>query len=209
MKQEGMIIVSEKKELFKYNSRDQKKEWLTSFKNRIVGISRIENFVFVLTTSWSTVSTSLVDYDTGDVKWTIKKIFYNVHIFNDSIIFLDTSKEVVSISLETGNENFRVKTGFRWANPKMALIDQKIYLFSNKRTVLLNLRTGALTETKLPSKLDSKETYFIIDEFQMNINTINSSDSGFFPLYDAGLSADGGDVGGGFDGGGGDAGGGE
>ena len=91
----------------------------------------------------------------------------------------------------------------------MALIDQKIYLFSNKKTVLLNLRTGALTETKLPSKLDSKETYFIIDEFQMNINTINSSDSGFFPLYDAGLSADGGDVGGGFDGGGGDAGGGE
>jgi hypothetical protein len=203
MKQQGIIIVSEKKELFKYNSHDQKKEWNTAFEDKILGISRIENFIFVLTSSWGSISTSMVDYETGHIKWKIAKVLYNVHIFSDSIIFLDTTKEVVSISLKTGVENFRVKTGFRWTSPKMALINKKIYLFSKKKTVSLNLKTGALTETKLDSKLDPKEIYFVIDEFQMNINTINSSDSGFFPIYDAGSSSDGGDFSGGDAGGGG------
>jgi hypothetical protein len=199
MKQEGMIIASEKKELFKYNTWDQKLEWRISFENKIVGISRIENFVFVLTQSWGSLSTSMIDYQTGNIKWKKDKVLYNVHIFNDSIIFIDTTREVVSISLDNGDENFRVKTGFRWTSPKMALINQKIYLFSKKKTVLLDLKTGALVESKLPSKLDPKEITFIIDEFQMNINTLNSSDTGFFPIYDAGV--EGGDSGG-FDAGG-------
>ena len=61
------------------------------------------------------------------------------------------------------------------------------------------MKTGALVESKLPSKLDPKEITFIIDEFQMNINTLNSSDTGFFPIYDDGV--EGGDIGG-FDAGG-------
>ena len=144
MKQEGMIITSEKKELFKYNTRDQNIEWRILFENKIVGISRIENFVFVLTQSWSSLSTSMIDYQTCNIKWKKDKVLYNVHIFNDSIIFIDTTREIVSISLDNGNENYRVKTGFRWTSPKTALIDQKIYLFSKKKTVLLDLRTGFL-----------------------------------------------------------------
>ena len=164
------------------------------FENKIVGISRIENFVFVLTQNWGSLSTSMIDYQTGNVKWKKDKVLYNVHIFNDSIIFIDTTREVVSISLNNGNENFRLKTGFRWSSPKMALINQKIYLFSKKKTVLLNLKTEALVESKLPSKLDPKQITFVIDEFQMNINTLNSSDTDFFPIYDAGV--EGGDTGG-------------
>ena len=194
MKQEGMIITSEKKELFKYNTRYQKIEWQIPFENKIVGISRIENFVLVLTQNWGSLSTSMIDYQTGNVKWKKDKVLYNVHIFNDSIIFIDTTREVVSISLNNGIENFRLKTGFRWSSPKMALINQKIYLFSKKKTVLLDLKTEALVESKLPSKLDPKQITFVIDEFQMNINTLNSSDSGFFPIYDAGV--EGGDTGG-------------
>tara|TARA_B100000989_G_scaffold259701_1_gene209995 strand:- start:7645 stop:8265 length:621 start_codon:yes stop_codon:yes gene_type:complete len=202
MKQEGMIIASEKKRLFKYNTRDQKQEWRISFENKILGISRIENFIFVLSQSWGSLFTSMIDYQTGNIKWKKDKMLYNIHIFNDSIIFIDTNREVVSISLDNGNENFRVKTGFKWSSPKMALINQKIYLFSKKKTVLLDLKTGALVESKLPSKLDTEEITFLIDEFQMNINTLNYSDTGFFPIYDAGdiggfdAGVAGGDVGG-------------
>ena len=49
-------------------------------------------------------------------------------------------------------------------------------------------------ENRLPSKLDPKEITFVIDEFQMNINTLNSQDAGFFPIYDTGV--EGGDSGG-------------
>ena len=197
-----MIIASEKKRLFKYNTRDQKQEWRISFENKILGISRIENFIFVLSQSWGSLFTSMIDYQTGNIKWKKDKMLYNIHIFNDSIIFIDTNREVVSISLDNGNENFRVKTGFKWSSPKMALINQKIYLFSKKKTVLLDLKTGALVESKLPSKLDTEEITFLIDEFQMNINTLNYSDTGFFPIYDAGdiggfdAGVAGGDVGG-------------
>lgn len=209
MKHEGTIIASEKKKLFKYNTHEQKIEWETVFKNKIVGISRIENFVFVLTTSWGSLSTSMINYQTGAIKWEKDIVLYNVHILNDLIIFIDTTREVVSISAETGNENFRVKTGFRWTSPKMVLVDQKIYLFSKKKTMLLNLNTGSLDESKLPSKLNPKEITFVIDEFQMNINTLNTSDSGYFPIFDGGIvggdsgSFDAGAAGGGDGGGGG------
>jgi len=189
-----MIVTSEKKKLFKYNTRHQKIEWQIPFENKIVGISRIESFVFVLTQSWGSLSTSMIDYQTGNIKWKKDKVLYNVHIFNDSIIFIYTTREVVSISLNNGIENFRLKTGFRWSSPKMALINQKIYLFSKKKTVLLDLKTEALVESKLPSKLDPKQITFVINKFQMNINTLNSSYTGFFPIYDAGV--EGGDSGG-------------
>ena len=175
MKHEGTIIASEKKKLFKYNTHEQKIEWETVFKNKIVGISRIENFVFVLTASWGSYSTSMINYQTGAIKWKKDIVLYNVHILSDLIIFIDTTREVVSISAETGNENFRVKTGFRWTSPKMVLADQKIYLFSKKKTMLLNLNTGSLVESKLPSKLNPKEITFVIELEVPNLSSIRRS----------------------------------
>ena len=207
MKQQGMVIASEKEELFKYNTKDQKKEWRTKFEKSIVGISRIEDFVFVSTTRWGKIYTTLVDYHTGEKKWSLKKILYNIHILEDTLLYLDTSKEIVSLSIETGEERFRVKTGFRWTSPKMTLLGGNVYLFSSKKTLLLNQKNGALTETQLTSKLNSKEITFIIDEFQMNINTLGSADTGHYLMHDGGGGdASGGDASGGDFGG--DAGGG-
>ena len=199
-----MVIASEKEELFKYNTKDQKKEWSTKFEKSIVGISRIEDFVFVSTTRWGKIYTTLVDYHTGEKKWSLKKILYNIHILEDTLLYLDTSKEIVSLSIETGEERFRVKTGFRWTSPKMTLFGGNVYLFSPKKTLLLNQKNGALTETQLPSKLNSKEITFIIDEFQMNINTLGSADTGHYLMHDGGGGGDasGGDFGGDAGGGG-------
>ena len=77
---------------------------------------------------------------------------------------------------------------------KNGVKNQKIYLFSKKKTILLDLKTKTLVESKLPSKLDPKQITFVINKFQMNINTLNSSYTGFFPIYDAGV--EGGDSGG-------------
>ena len=128
-----MIVTSEKKKLFKYNTRHQKIEWQIPFENKIVGISRIESFVFVLTQSWGSLSTSMIDYQTGNIKWKKDKVLYNVHIFNDSIIFIYTTREVVSISLNNGNENLRLKTGFRWTSPKMVLKTKKSIYFQKRK----------------------------------------------------------------------------
>ena len=81
----------------------------------------------------------------------------------------------------------------------------KFYLFSSKTIYLLNIDNGKLTESKFPDRLNAKDLTvgFILDEFQININNIPSSDSGHMIMSDTG----GGDAGVG-DAGGGDAGGG-
>ena len=110
---------------------------------------------------------------------------------------IDTKKEIVSISLETGNENFRVKMNmFSWyEQPRISIIDKKIYLFSLKKTFQLNETTGSLNESKLPSKLNPKEITFLIDEFQIDINTLPNSD-GSGVMIDGGGAGDGGGGGG-------------
>ena len=83
----------------------------------------------------------------------------------------------------------------------------KFYLFSSKTIYLLNLDNGKLTESKLPDRLNAKDLIvgFILDEFQININNIPSSDSGHMIMGDAGFGdAGGGDAGGGDAGGGGE-----
>ena len=65
---------------------------------------------------------------------------------------------------------------------------------------------GKLTESKLPERLNAKELVsgFILDEFQININNIPSSDSGHLIMGDtAGADIGVGDAGGGDAGGGG------
>jgi outer membrane protein assembly factor BamB len=202
-----MILASEKKEVYKYNPRDQKYEWRIELENRVAGISRIDNFVLVSSHSWTTYYTSLIDYSTGDKIWTINKILYSIHILGDSILYMDKTKELVSISINTGKENFRVKTGFRWSTPKLAVVDGKVYLFSSKKTNVIDPTTGSIRESRLPSKLDAKEITFILDEFQININTIPTSEAGYVPIMDTGFAGDGGhggDMGGGDGGGGGE-----
>ena len=59
---------------------------------------------------------------------------------------------------------------------------------------------GKLTESKLPERLNAKELVsgFILDEFQININNIPSSDSGHMIMGDtAGADIGVGDAGGG------------
>ena len=202
-----MILASEKKEVYKYNPRDQKYEWRIELENRVAGISRIDNFVLVSSHSWTTYYTSLIDYSTGDKIWTINKILYSIHILGDSILYMDKTKELVSISINTGKENFRVKIGFRWSTPKLAVVDGKVYLFSSKKTNVIDPTTGSIRESRLPSKLDAKEITFILDEFQININTIPTSEAGYVPIMDTGFAGDGGhggDMGGGDGGGGGE-----
>lgn len=201
------ILIAEKRKVFRLNTALDKIEWEVSFENIITGITRVNEFVFVSTASnWGKKYTSLLEFNTGKLLWTIDKILYFVHVFEETLIYIDKTKEIVSLSLSSGEEKFRVKRDFKWyESPRMALIENKIYLFSKKKTKVLNLNTGILSESKLPANINPKELTFIIDEFQIEINTLPSGDAGDAMLY--GMAVGAGDAGGGYDGG--DAGGGE
>ncbi|MCH1539106.1 MAG: hypothetical protein L7S43_03935 [Flavobacteriaceae bacterium] len=185
------ILIAEKRKVFRLNTASQKIEWSVSFENKIAGITRVNEFVFISTASnWGKYYTSLLEFNTGKLLWTIDKILYFVHVFEETLIYIDKTKEIVSLSLNSGEEKFRVKMDFKWyESPRMALIENKIYLFSTKRTKVLNCITGSLSESKLPANINPKEVTFIIDEFQIEINTLPSGDAGDAMLYGMAIGA--------------------
>ena len=201
------VLFTKKKSLFKYNGPNDSIDWEVDFDKNITGISRVDDYVFVTKkNNWGiSNSTSLIDFNSGKKLWDLKKIFYSIYIIDDTLIFKNSVNKFTAIDINSGLEKFSLKSPFRWSTPKTFLLNGKFYLFSSKTIYLLNIDNGKLTESKFPDRLNAKDLKvgFVLDEFQININNIPSSDSGHMIMGDAG----GADIGGG-DAGGGDAGGG-
>ena len=194
------ILISEKKNIRKYNPSNDIFEWEHEFEYKISGISRIDDLVIVTTYSnWGKNYTSLLSFETGEKFWEIKNVFYSIHIIENIIIFLDKNKFFNGIDIKTGTEKFKVKSPFTWTTPKIILIKNTYFIFSSKKTYHLNINNGKIMETKLPNKINPKELGIVLDEFQININSIPSSDAGYMYIGDAGAGGDfgGGDAGGG------------
>ena len=200
------ILFSVKKNIRKYNPSNNVFEWEHEFEYKISGISRIDDLVIVTTYSnWGKNFTSLLSFETGKKFWEIQNVFYSIHIIENTIIFLDKNKFFNGIEIKSGTEKFRVKSPFTWTIPKIIFIKNTYFIFSSKKTYQLNINNGKIMETKLPNRINPKELGILLDEFQININSIPSSDAGYMYIGDAGAV---GDFGGG-DAGGGDAGGGD
>ena len=82
------ILISEKKNIRKYNPSKDIFEWEHEFEYKISGISRIDDLVIVTTYSnWGKNYTSLLSFETGEKFWEIQNIFYSIHIIDHIIIF--------------------------------------------------------------------------------------------------------------------------
>ena len=201
------VLFTKEKSITKYNGSNNSIDWKVDFDKHITGISRVDDYVFVTTrNNWGTsISTSLIDFKSGKKTWDLKEIFYSIHIIKNVLIFKNKTNKLTAIDINSGTEKFSLKSPFRWSTTKTFLLNGKFYLFSSKTIYLLNLDNGKLTESKLPDRLNAKDLIvgFILDEFQININNIPSSDSGHMIMGDdAGFGdAGGGDAGGGGGGG--------
>jgi hypothetical protein len=204
------VLFTKEKSIIKYNGSNDSIDWKVDFDKHISGISRVDDYVFVTKkNNWGVInSTSLIDFKSGKKLWDLKEIFHSIHIIKDVLIFKNSKNKFSAIDINSGIEKFSLKSPFRWSTPKTFLLNGKFYIFSSKTIYLLNIDNGKLTESKFPDRLNAKDLTvgFVLDEFQININNIPSSDSGHMIMGDsAGADIGGGDAGGG---GGGDAGGG-
>ena len=195
------ILFSESKKVVKYNSKDNNYEWVLEFKNTISGLSRVDDYVFVTTTSfWGKQFSHIVDYKHGKILWEIEDVFYSVHILGKTLVFRNKKKLFIGVNIESGKEIFSVESPLRWSSAKAILLNNKYYIYNSKKVYTLNLTNGKLSESRLPNKINPKEIGLVLDEFQININNLPSAGGDYGAMYI-------GDVGGG-DAGGGDAGGG-
>ena len=205
MRSKNNILFAEKMILSRFDTLTSKVIWTIDLEKTITGITRIDDLIFVTNVSkWGMSQyTTLLKFDTGEILWTIKKVFTGVMITDQYIFNLKGSK-LEALSLRNGKEHFIVHTTFKWTAPKLALIGEKLYLYSKKKILEVNQKSGQLIEVTSPIGLDLQNTNCLVDEFQININTITTPDSGMGFIGDtSGVGVDGGIDGGG-DGGGGE-----
>ena len=200
------VLFTKEKSIIKYNGSNDSIDWKVDFDKHISGISRVDDYVFVTKkNNWGVSnSTSLIDFKSGKKLWDLKEIFHSIHIIKDVLIFKNSLNKFTAIDINSGLEKFSLKSPFTWSTPKTFLLNGKFYIFSSKTVYLLNIDNGKLTESKFPDRLNAKDLTvgFVLDEFQININNIPSSDSGHMILGDAaGADIGGGDAGGGGGGG--------
>ena len=207
MKTDSIILIAEDKDLIKFDTSKSKILWSIKFEKKIKGMTRINDHIFVTLSSTWAIWTSLINYNNGKVLWTIKKHFYNILINDNSIYFIDKWGKFNWIYLSNGEEKHRGTLPFLWTTPKLSLISNKLFLFTKKKTFVFNESTKNFDKTKLPFSLNSYKITSILDEFQINVNSLsNSHDSAIIYAGDSGANY--GDSGmGGMDGGGGAGGG--
>tara|TARA_X000001036_G_C20651388_1_gene795137 strand:- start:1298 stop:1930 length:633 start_codon:yes stop_codon:yes gene_type:complete len=210
MKTKNNILFAEKMILSRFDTLDSKIIWAVDLEKKITGVTRIDHLIFVTTISkWGIGQyTSLLNFDTGEILWMIKKVFISILITDQYVFSLQGSK-LEALSVKTGKEHFIISTTFKWTSPKLALIGERLYLYSKKKVLEVNQKNGQLMEVKSPKGIDLQSTTCLVDEFQMSINTITTPDSGVGFVGDmGGLGGDASGGDGGSDGGG-DGGGGE
>ena len=206
MKSKNKIIVSQKKEVFLYDTKLLRKEWSIEIKHKIGGIARFDDLVLISSYNWwGKVFSKFINFSSGKVVLDIEENILSLLIYDDKLYFITKDKEIGCYSIVKKTKIYKVTSTGLWSwdstPPKIALIDKNIYAFSKRKAFKINMSNGAQSETQLPKGLDNKSISAMVDEFQININTFSSSSSG-----DSAFIA--GDMGGG-DAGGGDAGGGD
>ena len=209
MKSKNKIIVSQKKEVFQYNTKLLRKEWSIEIKHKIGGIARFDDLVLISSYNWwGKVFSKFINFSSGEAVLDIEENILSLLIFDNKLYFINKEKEIGCYSITRKTKIFKVTSTGLWSwdgtPPKIALIDKNIYAFSKRKAFKINMSNGVQSETQLPKGLDNKSISAMVDEFQININTFSSSSSGdsAFIAGDAGGGgAGGGDAGGG-DGGG-------
>ena len=209
MKSKNKIIVSQKKEVFLYDTKLLRKEWCIEIKHKIGGIARFDDLVLISSYNWwGKVFSKFINFSSGKVVLDIEENILSLLIYDDKLYFINKNKEIGCYSIIRKTKIFKVISSGLWSwdgtPPKIALIDKNIYAFSKRKAFKINLSNGSQSETNLPNGLDNKSISLMLDEFQININTFssNSSENSVFIAGDMGGVDVGGGEGGGGDGGG-------
>ena len=187
MKSKNKIIVSQKKEVFLYDTKLLRKEWSIEIKHKIGGIARFDNLVLISSYNWwGKVFSKFINFSSGEAVLDIEENILSLLIFDNKLYFINKEKEIGCYSIVKKTKIYKVASTGLWSwdstPPKIALIDKNIYAFSKRKAFKINMSNGAQSETQLPKGLDNKSISAMVDEFQININTFSSSSSLFIFL---------------------------
>ena len=94
MKIKNNVLFAEKMILSRFDTLNSKIIWTVDLEKTITGITRIDDLIFVTNVNkWGIGQyTTLLQFDTGEILWTIEKVFTGVMITDQYIFNLKGSK---------------------------------------------------------------------------------------------------------------------
>ena len=100
MKSKNKIIVSQKKEVFLYDTKLLRKEWSIEIKHKIGGIARFDDLVLISSYNWwGKVFSKFINFSSGKVVLDIEENILSLLIYDDKLYFITKDKEIGCYSI--------------------------------------------------------------------------------------------------------------
>lgn len=154
MDNKSEVFLGQKKSIARYDLEQQKPTWSQKIDGIPGSITTYNDYLFVQgTNKWQTKHVHhMFNANTGELLWKSDEIksYIVPHYLNSSMFFGNISGKICKLDLDSGKIQFEEKFAGVFARSKFRLFisNNKVYLTSKKKTLLVDQQTGTLSEVE-------------------------------------------------------------
>ena len=154
MDNKSEVFLGQKKSIARYDLEQQKPTWSQKIDGIPGSITTYNDYLFVQgTNKWQTKHVHhMFNANTGELLWKSDEIksYIVPHYLNSSMFFGNISGKICKLDLDSGKIQFEEKFAGVFARSRFGLFisNNKVYLTSKKKTLLVDQQTGTLSEVE-------------------------------------------------------------
>ena len=154
MDNKSEVFLGQKKSIARYDLEQQKPTWSQTIDGIPGSITTYNDYLFVQgTNKWQTKHVHhMFNANTGELLWKSDEIksYIVPHYLNSSMFFVNISGKICKLDLDSGKIQFEEKFAGVFARSRFRLFisNNKVYLTSKKKTLLVDQQTGTLSEVE-------------------------------------------------------------
>ena len=154
MSSSNEVFLGQKKSIARYDLEKKKPTWSQTIEGIPGIITTYNEYLFVQgTNKWQTKHIHhMFNANTGGLLWTSDEIksYIVPHYLNSSMFFGNISGKICKLDLDSGKIQFEEKFAGVFTRSRFSLFisNNKVYLTSKKKTLLVDQQTGASSEAE-------------------------------------------------------------
>ena len=154
MDNKSEVFLGQKKSIARYDLEKKKPTWSQKIDGIPGIITTYNDYLFVQgTNKWQTKHVHhMFNANTGELLWKSDEIksYIVPHYLNSSMFFVNISGKICKLDLDSGKIQFEEKFAGVFARSRFRLFisNNKVYLTSKKKTLLVDQQTGTLSEVE-------------------------------------------------------------
>jgi hypothetical protein len=154
MDKKSEVFLGQKESVARYDLEKKKPTWSQKIDGIPGIITTYNDYLFVQgTNKWQTKHVHhMFNANTGELLWKSDEIksYIVPHYLNSSMFFVNISGKICKLDLDSGKIQFEEKFAGVFARSRFRLFisNNKVYLTSKKKTLLVDQQTGTLTEAE-------------------------------------------------------------